>query len=546
MKKHLLSLIILIIFSPLCFGQYEGRFIELPKILKTNGTKSQAKIFIAPKSKDNDMLRNQFFDYESIKIDGLIEPASDDAGKQIDIFVVVRKQTGAKKTFYALNEDGVWVTWNGSLKTLPVFKSIGSASDKHEFTAYSGAIESDEFNMYIGYSSETVNGKPIIHVNQTPYKIKAVDENSTKYVSNLSFLNRRTPVWVDLTKIRDPAIVARNMQEFQEDRNRAPLAWSFLDIDLDGDDDIFQATYWYGNPYTFNNVKRVPAELYINDGANKFSYSEEYFTNEIPSFVHPRKSIVADFNSDTYPDIFIVDHGYDQNPFPGSTNWLVISDGNGKYVSKELTERSEFFHGAAAGDLDGDLDIDIFDSRGYFYINDGKGNFSVSKSDLNTYQRYTVEIFDLNNDGYNEIIVSGHVWENPTTIYLGNEDHVYSEDNKIIIEPLNDVWGVVVDILIDDFDSDGNYEILLSTTKGPDKFYEGFAVQLVSLGTNLEIENSKVIYMDGGKNWVEWLRVTDYDNDGDKDILSDDKGSDYAKPLLLLNDGNQNFSRVRL
>ena len=544
MKKNHLILFLLIILSPFSYSQDESSYIELAKVIQTDGAKSQAKMFIAPKAKDNDKLRNEFFDYESIKIDGLIEPASDDAGKKIDIFVVVRKQVGSKKTFYALDEEGAWVSWNGSLKSLPIYESIESASDKHEITIYDGTIEADEFNIYFGYSSESVNDKPIIHVNLNPYKIKAVDENSTKYISNLSVLNRRAPVWVDLNKIRDPAIVARNKEEFQQDNNFwGLLAWSFLDIDLDGDDDIFQATIWYGNPYTFENVKKVPAELYINDGDNNFIYSEDYFSNEIPSFVHPRKSISADFNSDGYPDIFIVDHGYDKDPFPGATNWLVLSDGKGKYISKEFTERSEFFHGAAAGDLDGDLDVDIFDSRGYIYTNDGKGNFNVSKSNLNTNQRYTVEIFDLNNDGYNEIIVSGHTWENPTTIYLGNENYDYSEDNKVEIEPVDDIWGVVPDILIEDINSDGNYEIILSTTKGPDNFYQGYMVQIVSLDNDLNVLSSTIAYKDDNKRWVEWLRIVDYDNDGDKDILSDDKGSDFGNTFILLNDGQMNFSR---
>jgi len=543
MKKHFLSIFLLVALSPLSFSQDEANFIELAKVIQTNGAKSQAKMFIAPKANDSDKLRNEFFDYESIKIDAVIEPASDDAGRKIDIFVVIRKQVGSKKTFYALDEDGVWTLWNGSLKSLPIYESIESASDKHEITVYDGTIEADEFNIYFGYSSESANDKPIIHVNLNPYRIKAVDENSTKYISNLSVLNRRTPVWVDLTKIRDPAIVARNKEEFQQDDNWAPLAWSFLDIDLDGDDDIFQATIWYGNPYIFENVKKVPAELYINDGDDNFIYSEDYFSNEIPSFVHPRKSISADFNSDGYPDIFIVDHGYDKDPFPGATNWLVLSDGKGKYISKEFTERSEFFHGAAAGDLDGDLDVDIFDSRGYIYTNDGKGNFNVSKSNLNTNQRYTVEIFDLNNDGYNEIIVSGHTWENPTTIYLGNENYDYSEDNKVEIEPVDDIWGVVPDILIEDINSDGNYEIILSTTKGPDNFYQGYMVQIVSLDNDLNVLSSTIAYKDDNKQWVEWLRIVDYDNDGDKDILSDDKGSDFGNTFILLNDGQMNFRR---
>jgi len=186
------------------------------------------------------------------------------------------------------------------------------------------------------------------------------------------------------------------------------------------------------------------------------------------------------------------------------------------------------------------LDVDIFDANGYFYINDGKGNFEVFKSGLNIYGRYTVEIFDLNNDGYNEIIFTGHAWDTPTTIYLGNENHTYSEDNKIELEPFDEIWGVVVDILVDDLNSDGNYEIILSTTKGPDNFYQGSLIQIISLDKDLNLMSSTIANNDDERRWVMWLRVADYDNDGDKDILSDDKGN-FGNPLILLNDGKVNF-----
>jgi len=185
MKKNHLILFLLIILSPFSYSQDESSYIELAKVIQTNGAKSQAKMFIAPKAKDNDKLRNEFFDYESIKIDAVIEPASDDAGRKIDIFVVIRKQVGSKKTFYALDEDGVWTLWNGSLKSLPIYESIESASDKHEITIHDGTIEADQLNIYFGYSSKSVNDKPIIHFNSKPYSFTITD--SSLYISELLF-----------------------------------------------------------------------------------------------------------------------------------------------------------------------------------------------------------------------------------------------------------------------------------------------------------------------------------------------------------------------
>jgi len=68
-------------------------------------------------------------------------------------------------------------------------------------------------------------------------------------------------------------------------------------------------------------------------------------------------------------------------------------------------------------------------------------------------------------------------------------------------------------------------------------------VQIVSLDNDLNVLSSTIAYKDDNKRWVEWLRIVDYDNDGDKDILSDDKGSDFGNTFILLNDGQMNFSR---
>ena len=54
MKKHFLSIFLLVALSPLSFSQDEANFIELAKVIQTNGAKSQAKMFIAPKAKDSD------------------------------------------------------------------------------------------------------------------------------------------------------------------------------------------------------------------------------------------------------------------------------------------------------------------------------------------------------------------------------------------------------------------------------------------------------------------------------------------------------------
>ena len=75
---------------------------------------------------------------------------------------------------------------------------------------------------------------------------------------------------------------------------------------------------------------------------------------QINGCIHPRKAIVADFNGDGRPDIFVACHGYDATPFPGEANKVVLSQPNGTYVTSNASADVGFHHGAAAADLNGD------------------------------------------------------------------------------------------------------------------------------------------------------------------------------------------------
>ena len=153
---------------------------------------------------------------------------------------------------------------------------------------------------------------------------------------------------------------------------------AYLDIDMDGDDDIFVGTLWWETPYLQENVKRIPAEIYINNGDGSYTYDMSMIDGAIPSFVHPRKVVVSDFNNALRPDIFVADHGFDAAPFPGESPWLILSNPDGTYSTEYMTEHVGFHHSASAGDLDGDGDIDIF-VTGFsllILLNDGNGNFT--------------------------------------------------------------------------------------------------------------------------------------------------------------------------
>ena len=84
---------------------------------------------------------------------------------------------------------------------------------------------------------------------------------------------------------------------------------------------------------------------------------------------------------------------------------------NKKYDLIKFVDKIGFYHGVCSGDIDNDGDLDIFvlgATNSYFLINDGKGNFSYSTSQIdvnNIEQQYTCELVDIDKDGYLDLMI---------------------------------------------------------------------------------------------------------------------------------------------
>lgn len=309
------------------------------------------------------------------------------------------------------------------------------------------------------------------------------------------------------------------------------LAVSFLDINGDGNDDIF-----YNSSYGQN--VRTPGKIFMYKNGD-YVLDDSYFTTP-PSLIHPRKSIVGDFNNDKMPDIFIAAHGDDRPPFTGEYTELLLSNNNKKYDLVKFTEREDFYHGTCSGDIDKDGDLDIFvlgrlDS--YFLINDGKGNFTYSLSQINKrelIEQYQCELIDIDKDGYLDLIMGGHEFMsgNSTRIYWGNSTYSYASTNMTQIPSLLN-WGVITDLDVYDLDNDGINELLISRTGGRPNdfttyFYSGWQIQVFKLSnrvvadmTSSFIDNNIYIQtIPNNQEWIPWIGFNDYDKNGKVDFYS--------------------------
>ena len=323
-------------------------------------------------------------------------------------------------------------------------------------------------------------------------------------------------------------------------------ARSFYDFDKDGDLDLI------GGTFNFKSNVGVPLHYYKNNGG-LYQRDQSVFMGITPAYVHPRQSILGDFDKNGFMDVVVVGHGYDKSPFPGEKSFIMMNS-NGKFTSKELPlpagSRLPFTHSICSGDIDNDGDIDIFMTStmiqvaGIFLKNDGSGNFtydsSIFPNDITGKNYYTSALYDLNSDGYLDLAISGHdndasavqfpnISARPMILW-GSESGKYFSTNATLL-PVIANYGVSNNFNILDYDKDGKMDLLVTKTgDGASSlpFYKGYYIQLLKNNGNKSFSDVSTTVVGNFRNdnppkWIIWLRPQDIDNDGDLDITSEDK-----------------------
>lgn len=196
---------------------------------------------------------------------------------------------------------------------------------------------------------------------------------------------------------------------------------------------------------------------------------------------------------------------------------------------------------SAAGDIDGDGDIDLFQSgiaprrESGLFRNDGNGNFEEVTATLFPRASSSAAIFeDLDNDGDLDLFFSGD------GAGIGEFSHVYLNDGQGVFTLLDnpdlpaftDSGAAVADV-----DQDGDPDLLL--------IGQGAVGTLIS---DIFLNDGDGIFTPAGSEAftpIQFGRAVFFDLEGDEDpdlIISGERQDGMGSTTIYLNDGDGNYS----
>lgn len=377
---------------------------------------------------------------------------------------------------------------------------------------------------------------------------------------------------------KDGSFKEKKIQAFDQDRGHQDEDAVFVDVDQDGDVDLYVVS---GGYYFQENDPLLQDRLYLNDGVAGFSKSVSALPLETLA-----GSCVVSFDIDGDNDLdFFVGTRFTPGQYPVSAPSLLLQ-------------------------------------------NDGKGKFiRITHPLLQNLGMVTSAIsLDLNKDGKQDLIVTGE-WM-PIKIFINSANGVVDASDEWITQPATGWWNCIA---AEDFDNDGDVDLIVgnygqnnsfgvsaehpatmvykdfnqdgqvdpffcyyigdqsypyasrdealgqvATLRGRFPDYTTYSTAtLETMFTKQELENSRTLsaktlktsmFENVGSKFefrelpvevqfspVHAIAVNDVDHDGDKDIVLGGNESmvrvrigksDANKGILLLNDGKGNFSYV--
>lgn len=270
---------------------------------------------------------------------------------------------------------------------------------------------------------------------------------------------------------------------------------------------------------------------------------------------HAREIVFGDFDGNDEVDVFIADHGWDTQPFPGNENQLFLqSNGQLTSASSRLPNEDNFSHGASVGDVNQDGIDDIFiinllTDPDALLLGAASGVFQrvslpASLTDQTQRDYLSAHIADLFDDGSPEILLGA--WRTQDRA-RSEAVHVLGYDGTSETLSLASEFGsctlaifcLIQDVKTGDFNGDGRLDIV--TLESQADYSDGMAISLYlqDAQNNFTKQTGSFPNFDTTQRWSKFLYVMDWDCDNDMDIVVDQMPS--RGDNVYLNDGNGVF-----
>ena len=310
----------------------------------------------------------------------------------------------------------------------------------------------------------------------------------------------------------------------------AVTGMQWVDLRQDGNLQLVIGTYVGYNPGIINeNVNPISGAIKVLTKTNGvWADVTADFLDTDSGCMAPRKLVVADFNNDSIPDIFVSCHGYDgpettAPEFREGIQHIILSNKSSKFSNVSLGSIGRLYaHGASAADInnDGNIDLVVADAHSstsavQIFLGDGKGQFSNDtqqrinpvKGGIYNYNQYwSIELF-RNKDKSLSMLVAGTELNSLTTdgspSLMFNSQDGYFLSSPTVLPAIGHRLTTVLDAIKQD-----NKLYVLTTENS----YQGVTIESIDLTTNtnsiLFTQTSGILSAsDPNSNWLPWMQI---------------------------------------
>ncbi|HIP36833.1 MAG TPA: hypothetical protein EYG85_08265 [Crocinitomix sp.] len=267
-----------------------------------------------------------------------------------------------------------------------------------------------------------------------------------------------------------------------------------------------------------DKINHVHKEQFVND------FKEEVLLPHKMSQLGPFISS-GDVNGDGLEDIYI-------SGSKGFSGELLIQQKDGSYTPKtgpwnQQKQREEMDSKFFDIDNDGDLDLYVVSGGNEYnirsknlydqlYINDGKGNFSNHSSELPFMETsgQRIAVADYDNDGDLDVFIGGR--QTPGFYPFAPRSYLLNNQNGKLIDVTNqspDLMGpgLVTQPVFDDFDHDGDLDLICVGEWMPISFFENTNGTFVNVTQKYGLQNEV--------GWWQSITIGDFNKDGKNDYI---------------------------